>query len=326
MSKKILVTGASGFIGTNFVHHIYNNYPDLEIFNLDCLDFEISIDNHKDLSTDRYHFIEGSILDRNLLFQVFSQNKFDQVINFAAKSHVDNSISDPEVFTVNNVLGTHVLLDVALKYEVPLFLQVSTDEVYGSLNMDSPSTTEESAILPNNPYSASKAAADCLVRSYNKTYQMPCIISRSSNNFGPYQYPEKLIPVVISNAMNDEPIPIYGNGKNVRDWIYVEDNCRAIDCIRNNGEIGEIYNIPGHKEIQNIELTKKILNILGKDESLISFVEDRKGHDLRYSMDGSKLQSLGFSLSKSFDEAMQSTVDWYLKNQSWLKVKEVSSC
>lgn len=326
MGKKILVTGASGFIGTNFVHYLYRNYQDLEIFNLDCLDFEISVDNHKDLSPDRYHFIEGSILDRNLLFQIFSQHSFDQVINFAAKSHVDNSISDPEVFTVNNVLGTHVLLDVALKFEVPLFLHVSTDEVYGSLSLESPSTTEKSPIMPNNPYSASKAAADCLVRSYNKTYQMPCIITRSSNNFGPYQYPEKLIPVVISNAMNDEPIPIYGDGKNVRDWIYVEDNCRAVDLVRNKGEIGEIYNIPGHEEVQNLELTKKILSILGKDESLISFVEDRKGHDLRYSMDGTKLQELGFSLSKSFDESMQNTVDWYLKNTSWLKVKEVSSC
>lgn len=349
MIKKILVTGGSGFIGTNFVQYIYKNYQDIEIFNIDSLDFPISKDNHQNLLSEssptsskmiskkvnedtvrqvvkpgRYHFIQGSILDKNLLQRLFAENKFYQVINFAAKSHVDTSIENPEIFTVNNVLGTQILLDTCLKYEVELFIQVSTDEVYGSLAYDTPSTIEESNILPNNPYSASKAGADCIVRSYFRTYQMPCIISRSSNNFGPYQYPEKFIPVIISNALNDEQIPIYGTGSNIRDWIYVEENCRAINLIRNSGQIGEIYNIPGHKEIENLDLAKAILKLLKKDESLISFVEDRKGHDLRYSMDGTKLQKLGFELSTNFENNLEKTISWYLKNQHWLKTKKVT--
>lgn len=321
MQTKILVTGANGFIGTNFVHQILNLHPNLEIFNLDALDFEISQNNHAHLDSDRYHFIHGSILDKELLSNLFKKHKFTEVINFAAKSHVDNSIKEPEAFVVHNTLGTQVLLNTALKYEVEKFLHISTDEVYGSLNFDSPSTDENSNLLPNNPYSASKAGADCLVRSYFRTYQMPCLITRSSNNFGPYQYPEKLIPVVISNAMNDEQIPVYGNGQNMRDWIYVCENCRAVDLVRTKGQIGEIYNIPGHKEISNIHLVKLILKILNKPESLIQFVEDRKGHDLRYSMNGSKLESLGFKLESSFEENLQKTVDWYLSNKNWLKIK-----
>ncbi len=320
-AKKILVTGCNGFIGTNFVNLVYASYPDTEIFNIDNLDLEITKDNHVGKDADRYHFIHGSILDKELLTKLFSQHKFDQVINFAAYSHVDNSITDPEAFTVNNVLGTQRLLDVALKYEPELFLHISTDEVYGSLEFDSPSTTEEASIKPNNPYSASKAAADCLVRSYYRTFKLPCLITRSSNNFGPYQYPEKFIPVVISNALNNQAIPVYGSGRNVRDWIYVADNCRAVDLVRNKGQIGEIYNIPGHEEVQNIDLAKTILKVLGKDESLIKFVEDRKGHDLRYSMDGSKIKALGFKLEASFENELASTIEWYKTNTKWLKVK-----
>jgi dTDP-glucose 4,6-dehydratase len=320
-AKKILLTGCNGFIGTNFLNLIYKSYPDLEIFNIDSLDFEISKKNHIDKDSNRYHFIHGSILDKELLSKLFAVNKFDQIINFAANSHVDNSITNPEAFTYNNVIGTQRLLDMALKYEPELFLQISTDEVYGSLEFDSPSTTESASIQPNNPYSASKAGADCLVRSYYRTFKLPCIITRSSNNFGPYQYPEKFIPVVISNAFNNQSIPVYGTGNNVRDWIYVEDNCRAVDLVRNQGQIGEIYNIPGHEEVANIDLARTILKVLGKNESLIKFVEDRKGHDLRYSMNGSKLKSLGFKLEESFEDGLAKTIEWYKTNTNWLKVK-----
>ena len=323
-AKKILLTGCNGFIGTNFLNLIYESYPDLEIFNIDNLDFEISTNNHNDKDSNRYHFIHGSILDKELLNKLFAVNKFDQIINFAANSHVDNSITNPEAFTYNNVLGTQRLLDMALKYEPDLFLQISTDEVYGSLEFNSPSTTELAAIQPNNPYSASKAGADCLVRSYYRTFQLPCIITRSSNNFGPYQYPEKFIPVVISNALDNQSIPVYGTGNNVRDWIYVKDNCRAVDLVRSKGQIGEIYNIPGHEEVANIDLARTILKVLGKDESLIKFVEDRKGHDLRYSMDGSKLKALGFKLEESFEDGLAKTIEWYKTNTNWLKVKSAA--
>lgn len=320
-AKKILLTGCNGFIGTNFLNLIYATYPDLEIFNIDNLDFEISKNNHAGKNSERYHFIQGSILDKELLTKLFTNNKFDQIINFAANSHVDNSITNPEAFTHNNIIGTQRLLDMALRYEPELFLQISTDEVYGSLDFDSPSTTEEASIQPNNPYSASKAGADCLVRSYYRTFKLPCIITRSSNNFGPYQYPEKFIPVVISNALNNQTIPVYGTGNNVRDWIYVNDNCRAVDLVRNQGRIGEIYNIPGHEEVANIDLARTILKVLGKDESLIKFVTDRKGHDLRYSMNGSKLKALGFKLEESFENGLAKTIEWYKANSHWLKVK-----
>lgn len=316
--KKILVTGCNGFIGTNFVHMIYSKYPDLEIFNIDCLDFDISKNNHDGLDK-RYHFVHGSILDKALVRKVFLENKFDQVINFAANSHVDNSIKNREPFIMNNVLGTQILLDMALEFEIPSYLQISTDEVYGSINFDEPSTTEEACLEPNNPYSASKAGADCLVRSYFKTFQLPVIITRSSNNFGPYQYPEKLIPVIISKAMKDQAIPVYGDGSNIRDWIFVEDNCAGVDFARLNGKPGEIYNIAGDNEVKNLDLVKKILKLLAKPESLISFVEDRKGHDFRYSMDGTKLKKLGFDFEIDFDTKLKRTIDWYQSNLQWLK-------
>lgn len=318
MMEKILVTGGNGFIGSNFIHLMYENYTDMEIFNLDCLDFEITAENHSHLDSSRYHELRANLLDKDYLVKLFKEHKFTGIVNFAANSHVDNSIKSPELFPLNNIIGTQNLLDVALKNEIPSFLHISTDEVYGSLELDTPSTTEESNLLPNNPYSASKAGADCLVRSYVKTFQMPCKITRSSNNFGPYQYPEKFIPVVISKILADEKIPVYGQGLNVRDWILARDNCRAVDLVRTKGEFGEIYNIPGYKEITNIELVKTILKVMGKDESLISFVEDRKGHDLRYSMDGSKIEALGFSYETSFEDALNQTIEWYKANPKFL--------
>ncbi len=319
MPSKILVTGGSGFIATNFIHQVYG---ELEIVNLDSLDFPISANNHSELKAPSYEFVKGSILDKELVDELFKKYHFKQIINFAAKSHVDTSISDPGIFTTNNILGTQVLLDAALKHGVDLFLHISTDEVYGSLKHGDPSTTETSQIQPNNPYSASKAGADCLVRAYNKTYGLPTIITRSSNNFGPYQYPEKFIPVILSNALNDQAIPVYGTGMNVRDWIFVEENTRALNFIRENGKIGEVYNIPGHKEIANIEICKEILRILGKPESLICYVEDRKGHDFRYSMDGTKLEQLGFKINSTFEDNLLKTIEWYKKNKHWLLVKK----
>lgn len=311
MVEKILITGGNGFIATNFIHYLYETYTDIEIINIDCIDFPESINNHNHLDTNRYHFIKGSILDKDLLKGIFEKHKFNQVLNFAAKSHVDNSISSPEIFVTTNVMGTHNLLELSLKHEIPLFLQISTDEVYGSLSFDQEPTTEESNMLPNNPYSASKAGADCLVRSYNRTFKLPTIISRSSNNYGPYQATEKFIPVVITKALNNERIPVYGQGANIRDWVYVLDNCRAVDLIRTKGKIGEIYNIPGDYEISNLELVKIILDLLGKSHDLINFVEDRKGHDLRYSMDGKKITELGFKHNISFEKGLEKTIDWY---------------
>jgi dTDP-glucose 4,6-dehydratase len=320
-TKKILVTGGNGFIATNYIKLLAKKYPDMEIHNIDCLDFPITTNNHDELDTERYRFHNKSILDYDFLKNLFAQEKFDQVINFAAKSHVDTSITNPGIFVETNVLGTHNLLDLSLKNEVGLFFHISTDEVYGSLTMDDPSTKEDSPLEPNNPYSAAKAGADCMVRSYSKTFKLPIVLTRSSNNFGAYQYPEKLIPVIISNALSNESIPVYGDGSNVRDWIHVEENCNAIDLVRTKGKTGEIYNIPGYREIKNIDIVKTILSSLNKPESLIKFVEDRKGHDIRYSMDGTKIQNLGFSFESDFETSLKKTIDWYLKNESWLQVK-----
>lgn len=319
--KKILITGGNGFIATNYIKLIAKKYPDLEIFNIDCIDFPITLNNHDELDKDQYHFIQGSIMDYELLSKLFKEHKFNEVMNFAAKSHVDTSITNPGIFVETNVLGTHNLLDLSLKNEVDLFFQISTDEVYGSLTMDDPSTTEESNLEPNNPYSAAKAGADCMVRSYSKTFKLPVKLTRSSNNFGAYQYPEKLIPVIISNALSDESIPVYGDGQNIRDWIFVEENCAAVDLVRTKGKVGEIYNIPGYREITNLDLVKTILKVLGKPESLIKFVEDRKGHDIRYSMDGTKIRDLGFKFDSDFETSLAQTIDWYLKHDNWLKVK-----
>lgn len=322
--KKILVTGGNGFIATNYIKLLTKKYSDVEVFNIDCLDFPITASNHDELDKDSYHFINGSILDYDLLSKLFKNHKFDEVINFAAKSHVDTSITNPGIFVETNVIGTHNLLDLSLKNEVELFFQISTDEVYGSLSMDDESTTEESPMKPNNPYSAAKAGADCMVRAYSKTFKLPIVMTRSSNNFGPYQYPEKLIPVIISSAISDMDIPVYGNGLNMRDWIFVEENCAAVDLVRTKGKIGEIYNIPGYKEISNIDLVKTILKNLNKPESLIKFVEDRKGHDIRYSMNGSKLEKLGFKFKSNFEECLQKTIEWYLEHDNWLKLRAMA--
>lgn len=324
MVTKVLVTGCNGFIGTNFVNLLTETEPETKIVNIDCLDFEISRNNHDDKGSN-YEFVQGSILDKELLEELFKKHKFSQVINFAANSHVDNSISNPEAFIENNIIGTQRLLDVALKSQIGLFLHISTDEVYGSLDFNSPATTESAQIQPNNPYSASKAGADCLVRSYHRTFKLPAIITRSSNNFGPYQYPEKLIPVVISNALSNKEIPVYGKGENIRDWIYARENCRAIKTVIEKGNIGEVYNIPGYEEINNLELVTLILDILGKPKSLIRFVEDRKGHDLRYCMDGSKLKSLGFRYDENFRKQLEYTIAWYQDNSNWLLVKPVEA-
>jgi len=321
MAAKILITGGSGFIATNYIHQLYSS-SDFEIVNLDSLDFPICAHNHDELDPKRYQFAHGSILDQTLVAELFQKHKFKQVVNFAAKSHVDTSISDPGIFTNNNIFGTQVLLDAAVKYGVDKFLQISTDEVYGSLMHEDPSTTELSPIQPNNPYSASKAGADCLVRAYHKTYGLPVVTTRSSNNFGPYQYPEKFIPVILSNALNNQPIPVYGTGMNIRDWIYVEENCRAVEHVRQHGAIAEIYNIPGHREITNLDICKTILKVLAKPESLICFVEDRKGHDFRYSMDGAKLERLGFKINSTFEQNLEKTIQWYKKNSHWLMVKQ----
>jgi dTDP-glucose 4,6-dehydratase len=318
--QNILVTGGSGFIGTNFIKLLHSKYDDLNIYNFDELDFDISKENHSELKDGRYKLIHASLLNKDALANLFSEVHFDYVVNFAAKSHVDNSIKTPEIFTTNNIIGTQNLLEQCLKKQPKLFIQISTDEVYGSLSETDPSTTEESNFQPNNPYSASKAGADCLVRSYYKTFGLPVIITRSSNNFGPYQYPEKLIPVIISKIKNGQKVPIYGKGENIRDWVFVEDNCAAIDFIRNNGKIGEVYNIPGHEEIKNIDLAKNIIKLLGKDESEIEFVADRPGHDIRYSMDGSKLEKLGFKIESNFEANLNKTIEWYVKNDKWLKV------
>jgi dTDP-glucose 4,6-dehydratase len=314
MTEKILITGGNGFIATNFIHYLYEKYPDTQIINIDCLDFPNTAANHDHLNKDRYQFVHGSILDKDLLAKLFKEHKFKQVVNFAAKSHVDNSIASPEIFVTTNILGTHNLLEQALKHETELFLHISTDEVYGSLSFEDTPTTEESNLLPNNPYSASKAGADCLVRSYIKTFKLPAIITRSSNNYGPYQATEKFIPVVITKALNNQKIPVYGQGVNRRDWIYVLDNCRGVDIARTKGKIGEIYNIPGDYDISNLELVKIILDSLAKGHDLINFVEDRKGHDLRYAMNGSKLFELGFKHEVDFKEGLAKTINWYIEN------------
>lgn len=322
MSKKILVTGGCGFIGSNFIHLLHDKHTNVEIFNLDCLDFPFTKYNHKNLDQSRYTLLHANLLDKDKLKEIFEKYRFDEVINFAACSHVDNSIKNPEAFTANNVLGTQRLMDMILKYEIPKFLHISTDEVYGSLTFEDDSSKEDANLLPNNPYSASKAGADCLVRSYGKTFGMPYKITRSGNNFGPYQYPEKFIPVIISKVMKGEKIPVYGKGENRRDWIYVEDNCEAIDIVRDKGENGEIYNIPGQTETSNLELAQYIIKALDKSDDLISFVEDRKGHDLRYSMDGEKIKALGFDHKYDFENGIKQTIEWYQTNQEWLEINE----
>ena len=313
---KYLVTGCAGFIGSNFVHYMLEKYNDINIVNLDKLTYAGNLDNLRDIEQDsRYAFVQGDICDRTLVDSLFAQYEFDYVINFAAESHVDRSIEDPGIFLQTNIIGTATLMDASRKYGVKRFHQVSTDEVYGDLPLDRPDLffREDTPIHTSSPYSSSKAAADLLAMSYFRTYGLPVSISRCSNNYGPYQHTEKLIPLMITKAKNDQPLPVYGKGINVRDWLYVEDHCKAIDLIVHNGKAGEIYNVGGHNEMRNIDIVKLICKTLGKSQELITFVQDRKGHDLRYAIDPSKIHNeLGWLPETCFEEGIKKTIDWYL--------------
>ena len=313
---KLLVTGGAGFIGSNFVRYIFTEHLDWQVTNLDKLTYAGNLENLKDIQDQPgYCFVKGDIADRKLVDELLSQG-FDVVVNFAAESHVDRSILDASPFIETNVKGTQVLLEGAKKYGIQRFIQVSTDEVYGSI--DSGRFTEESPLCPNSPYSASKAAADLLCRAYFKTHHVPTIVTRCTNNYGSYQFPEKLIPLAITNALEDKPVPVYGDGLNIRDWIFVGDHCRALDVVIQRGKPGEIYNIGSDNEKTNLDLVHKLLELLDKPQSLMQFVTDRPAHDRRYALGCAKIATeLGWKPAYSFEKALGATVDWYLKNQSW---------
>lgn len=318
---NMLVTGGAGFIGSNFIFYMRKRYPELELICVDKLTYAGNVETLIPIMDDpKFHFFQADITDNREIDDIFSQQKPDIVVNFAAESHVDRSIENPSVFLETNVLGVQVLLDACRRFGVGRFHQVSTDEVYGDLPLDRPDLlfTEESSIRASSPYSASKSAADLLCGAYHRTYGLPVTISRCSNNYGPYQFPEKLIPLVITNALNNKAIPLYGAGLNVRDWLYVEDHCAAIDLILRQGKDGRIYNIGGHGEKRNIDLVTQVLDILGKPCSLITYVEDRKGHDLRYAIDPTRLKTeLGWVPDTTLDSGLTQTVQWYLKHQEW---------
>jgi dTDP-glucose 4,6-dehydratase len=313
---RLLVTGGLGFIGSNFIRQMLEGHPEHSIVNLDKVTYAGNPENLRDIAGDpRYTFIRGDICDQDLVGSVFREHQIDAVVHFAAESHVDRSIEDASVFVRTNVLGTHVLLEEALGCGVERFVHVSTDEVYGSIR--SGSFREIDNLNPSSPYSASKAASDLLARSYYITHDLPVIVTRCTNNFGPYQYPEKLIPLFVTNLLDGKKVPVYGTGKNVRDWIYVLDHCRALDFVLRHGEPGEIYNIGGDNEKSNLEITEGILRVLGKDGSMIEYVRDRPGHDWRYSLDSSKLRSMGWKPEFDFETALQATVEWYVENAWW---------
>ena len=320
---KILVTGAAGFIGSNFVFHMRKAHPEYDIIALDSLTYAGNLETLAPvMEEDHFTFVRCDITDREGVRKVFEEHHPDVVVNFAAESHVDRSIEDPGVFLRTNILGTQVLMDACREFGIRRFHQVGTDEVYGDLPLDRPDLffTEDLPLQASSPYSASKASADLLTMAYHRTYGLPVTISRCSNNYGPYQFPEKLIPLMIANALADKPLPVYGTGENVRDWLYVEDHCRAIDMILENGKVGEVYNIGGHNERSNLDVVKTILKQLGKPESLITFVGDRKGHDLRYAIDPTKIHNeLGWLPETKFDDGICQTIDWYLNNESWWK-------
>lgn len=315
---KILVTGGAGFIGSCFIRHMLNKYKDYKIINLDALTYAGNIENLDDVKNNpNYKFVKGNINDKELVNSIV-QN-CDAIINFAAESHVDRSISGPEIFIDTNVKGTLTLLQAAKEFKIDRYLQVSTDEVYGTLGKDG-YFYETTPLSPNSPYSASKASADLLVKAYFETYKTPILITRCSNNYGPYQYPEKLIPFFISKLLKNEKVPVYGDGLNVRDWLYVYDHCEAIDTVLHKGQIGEVYNIGGHNEKTNLEITNLILSAMGKDESSIEYVQDRLGHDRRYAIDNNKIKSeLGWEPKVKFEDGIKLTIDWYLSNQDWIK-------
>jgi dTDP-glucose 4,6-dehydratase len=314
MTLKLLVTGGLGFIGSNFIRLMLGKYPDYHIINLDLQTYAGNMDNLRDIEgSSNYTFYRGDICDRAVVDKVL-QN-VDAVVHFAAESHVDRSIDDASAFVRTNVLGTFVLLDCALKQNIQRFIHISTDEVYGSIRIGSFKETD--ILTPSSPYSSSKAGSDLLARSYFITHKLPVIITRCTNNFGPYQYPEKLIPLFITNLIENKKVPVYGTGKNMRDWIYVDDHCRAVDFVLHKGNAGEIYNIGGGAEKTNLEITENILRMLGKDDSMVEYVKDRPGHDLRYSLDCTKLLRLGWAPGHGFDDALCDTVRWYVENRWW---------
>lgn len=315
---KILITGGAGFIGSNFVKYINDKYPDYEIVNFDLLTYCGNLENLKGIEfNDNYSFVKGNISDKDLVSDTIKG--CDYVVNFAAESHVDRSIKDPEIFIKSNVFGTQVLLNAALNEGIEKYVQISTDEVYGSLGQTG-YFTEETPLQPNSPYSASKASGDLITRAYYQTFEMPVNITRCSNNYGPYQFPEKLIPLMISNALENKDLPVYGDGKNIRDWLHVYDHCTAIDLVLHDGKPGEVYNIGGNNEKRNIEIVKLILKYLDKDDSLIKFVDDRLGHDRRYAIDSTKIQEeLGWKPKYTFETGIKETIEWYLENQDWME-------
>ena len=317
----ILVTGGAGFIGANFVHYQLREHPEERVVCLDALTYAGNLENLTEaLKDSRFRFVKGDIADRETVYALFEEEKPDIVVNFAAESHVDRSITQPELFLRTNILGTQVLMDACRRYGVRRYHQVSTDEVYGDLPLDRPDLffTEETPIHTSSPYSASKASADLLVLAYFRTFHLPVSITRCSNNYGPYHFPEKLIPLMITRALNDQSLPVYGKGENIRDWLYVEDHCAAIDLVMRKGREGEVYNVGGHNERTNLDVVKTVLRELGKPESLITFVTDRPGHDRRYAIDPGKIHAeLGWLPRTKFDDGMHQTVQWYLNNRPW---------
>ena len=332
--KKILVTGGAGFIGSNFVHYILSRYDDIQVVNLDALTYAGNLENLAAIKDDpRYTFVKGDIRDREMIGKLFAEHQFDTVVNFAAESHVDRSITEPELFLTTNIIGTQVLLDAAKRiwskepdnkycreYRKGVkFLQVSTDEVYGALGATG-MFTETTPLSPNSPYSAAKTSADLFVRAYHETFGMPVNITRCSNNYGPYQFPEKLIPLMINNCLNGKSLPVYGDGMQIRDWLYVEDHCSAICTVLEKGRLGEVYNIGGNNEKANIEIVKLLIKTLGKSEDLITYVADRPGHDRRYAIDNTKITTeLGWEPAYTFDVGMAKTIQWYLDNKDWME-------
>ncbi|MCQ2462364.1 MAG: dTDP-glucose 4,6-dehydratase [Clostridia bacterium] len=321
MKKTVLITGGAGFIGSNYVYYTLEKHPDYRVVCIDKLTYAGNLENlEQAMKNDNFRFVKGDITDRECVDRLFAEEKFDAVINFAAESHVDRSIENPQVFLMTNVVGTSVLLDACRRYGTARYHQVSTDEVYGDLPLDRPDLffTEDTPVHTSSPYSASKASADLLCLAYYRTFGTPVTVSRCSNNYGPYHFPEKLIPLMIANALNDKPLPVYGNGLNVRDWLYVKDHCKAIDMIVEHGKIGEVYNVGGHNERTNIDVVKTVLRLLEKPESLITYVTDRPGHDRRYAIDPTKIKNeLGWYPETGFDDGMKKTVAWYLENRGW---------
>jgi len=313
---KLLVTGGAGFIGSNFIRHMMSSHPDCEVINLDVLTYAGNLNNLKGIEKNpHYTFIRGDICNQDIINAILDKHKVDAIVHFAAESHVDRSIANASAFVKTNVLGTHTLLECARTHAIPKFFHISTDEVYGSTMKGSFKETD--ILAPSSPYSASKAGSDLLAHSYFTTYNLPVIITRCTNNFGPFQFPEKLIPLFVTNLLEGRKVPVYGTGKNVRDWIHVDDHCRAVEFLLERGNPGEIYNIGGENERTNLEITRKILDLLSRDDSMIEYVTDRPGHDFRYSLDCSKIRAMGWKPGYSFDEALKETITWYIRNEWW---------